>query len=144
MREATTDQAERITIEAIDLGELGELGELGLSHHLPPPLPRLRALPLAARLGETRSGADRWPLPGRVLPALPAGRRTRHPNTLRRLQQPPPLPPGGGVLPDRADRRPSGAVPGAGGAGSGGDRKGAGGVFDGEGLTFPISDNWRP
>ena len=27
VREATADQAERITIEAIDLGELGELGD---------------------------------------------------------------------------------------------------------------------
>ena len=67
-------------------------GRLGLSHHLPPspPLPQLGALPLAARRGETRPGADRWPLPVGLLPPPPAGRRSRHPNPLRRLHQPPP------------------------------------------------------
>ena len=80
-REATADHAERISIEAIDLGELGDWGyptthrhrfrDYGQSPWRPGPVKPDKML-------------DRWPLPGGLLPALPAGRQTRHSNPVRR------------------------------------------------------------
>jgi len=130
VREATADQAERVTIKAIDLGELGGWGYPTTYRHrfrdyMNSPWTQGSVKPdLVLIDGRFRVACFLHSL--LVAEAGPPSSSTTTPTIL--------LPPGGGVLPDQADGRPTGAVPRAGRAGSRGDWKGAGGVIDGEGL----------
>jgi hypothetical protein len=130
VREATADQAERVTIKAIDLGELGGWGYPTTYRHrfrdyMNSPWTQGSVKPdLVLIDGRFRVACFLHSL--LVAEAGPPSSSTTTPTIL--------LPPGGGVLPDHTERRPPASVPAAEGSGSGEDRAGAGGVFIGGGL----------
>jgi len=113
-------------------------GRLGISHHLPPPLPRLYfrdSMNSPWTQGSVKPDLVLIDVRFRVACFLhsllvaeagPPSSSTTTPTI--------PIPPGGGVLPDHAERKSPGSVPAAEGSGSEEDRAGAGGVFIGEGL----------
>jgi hypothetical protein len=130
VREATADQAERVTIEAIDLGELGGWGYPTTYRHrfrdtMNSPWTQGSVKPDLVLI-DVRFRVACFLHSLLVAEAGPPSSSTTTPTI--------PIPPGGGVLPDHAERKSPGSVPAAEGSGSEEDRAGAGGVFIGEGL----------